>query len=616
MFLHSGASFHGHEFGGQGNAPRRNSLMISSFTPISRKPVATEAYPPPIINRTRARRPFSEYIPRNEQSVRFQEPEVEMLSEDETNCSGSEASTFGRHRRRRTIRTCTTFHMAHPAPALSQIQKLLEIRPKLILQLQQLSAGARPLPSIDVLPSNVFVPRLVKRFPRMFRDKWELSYNDVMIVRSEDYNSAMDHYIEESDSDDDGLANRELLAVICQLRKDNGGHQGMAEIVLHDGTVWIATPLPNGTFEFVTRNHNGLLTTARWVRRINKNKSVDLSNATLGSMASGSTDDFKYTFSLINPNSRRHPIMGTMTKNRLEIPDYYTSVSSSAGRYPPTSPIGAFPSESDYPFGEDEPAPERTTHEIDDNTKTLIQISAIWVALRQGWSPYFKYNDAMTSATAASNSLGSCRGRARSASVTPDSCRPSPAPSITGTPDSHHSNLKTVIGNKIRRVSISRSSSSGTSGQFENPVLPKRSTSHGSAFMERVTARKLANTPSNAPADSDATSTMGTRTRASTLNGRRSVPPALPPASPTTPRPQGSIPSTPTRLQKRPPSRPQSVYIPSSTYETGYFQNNYFEAKPQRQSMILPDVSQAADTGGKSKFGRWRSITNIFRRPN
>jgi hypothetical protein len=127
------------------------------------------------------------------------------------------------------------------------------------------------------LPSAVIVPRLAKKFPRIFRGKGELGANDVMIVRSEDYEALDDQAIEESDSDEEGLANRDLIAVICQMRKDEGGSQGRAEIALSDGSVWVATPLPNGTYEFVTIDESGNTTTARWVRRLTPHSTGDFS---------------------------------------------------------------------------------------------------------------------------------------------------------------------------------------------------------------------------------------------------------------------------------------------------------------------------------------------------
>lgn len=73
------------------------------------------------------------------------------------------------------------------------------------------------MPEIDVLPSTVVAPRLAKRFPRMFRGKGALGVNDVMVVKSEEY-SIQDDNVEGSDSEEESLANRDLLAVICRKR--------------------------------------------------------------------------------------------------------------------------------------------------------------------------------------------------------------------------------------------------------------------------------------------------------------------------------------------------------------------------------------------------------------
>jgi hypothetical protein len=74
------------------------------------------------------------------------------------------------------------------------------------------------MPAVDVLPSTVVVPRLAKKFPRILRGKGELGCNDVMVVKSEEYHTPPERLMDESDSDEDGLANRDLVAVIC--RKD------------------------------------------------------------------------------------------------------------------------------------------------------------------------------------------------------------------------------------------------------------------------------------------------------------------------------------------------------------------------------------------------------------
>lgn len=200
------------------------------------------------------------------------------MSEDGRSVANSEGSVKtagGKGRRKRSLRPSTAFHLAHPPPTLTQRQRLLQIRPKLLFQLQRTSADSRPKPAIDVLPSTLVVPRLVKKFPRMFKGKGELGANDVMIVKSEDYDAPDDHESEENDSDEEGLANRDLIAVICQLRRESGGSEGKAEIVLNEGR-WVASPLPNNVFDFVSVDENGNKTTARWAKAKKASNSSEL----------------------------------------------------------------------------------------------------------------------------------------------------------------------------------------------------------------------------------------------------------------------------------------------------------------------------------------------------
>jgi hypothetical protein len=575
--------------------PRRTPLTRSPFsTPIPRRST-TYDNPIPIIHR--ALRPLSEHIPRNnEHTVRFQEPEADTMSEDGrsvANSEGSETTAGGGRRRRRTTRTSTAFHLAHPAPTLTQKQRLLHIRPKLLLQLQRLSADSRPKPALDVLPSTVVVPRLAKKFTRMFRGKGELGANDVMVVRSEEYDAPDEHAVEETDSDEEGLANRELMAVICQMPKDSGDSQGKAEIVLSDGSVWVGTPLPNGLYEFATVDERGDKTTARWVRRSSRSMSSELSGDTV---SNGS--DCKFTFSIIDPSSRRHPIMASITQNTLDIPDNYTSVSSSARKYPPTLPIRAFPGEIEHPSLEEEAPAERTTHAIDERMKILIQVTGIWVALRQGWSPSFKYNDAMCAAP--TNPRITSGGRVRSASLTPDVGRPSPVPTGSSTPESSHSAFG-AVGSKIRRTCVKGSPATGASPQFERATPPpKRTISTGTAFMQRAAARRNGNPPSTVACDSEGEVIFQPLRRAVTEIVHDSLTPHLPGSSATTP-------DTPTKPQR--PAR--SAYIPTSA-----LQNGYTNGQTERHSMEILDGKQSPNSGEKPKMGRWKAFTNLFRRLN
>ena len=605
MFLHSGAAMHRHEFSApldtrRNTLPRRSPLSRSAFsTPLPRRASAYDK-PSPILHRPAVpTRPLSDYIPRtSEPVVRFQEPEGDTMSEDGrsvANSEGSEATTGGGRRRRRSTRTSTAFQLAHPAPTLTQKQRLLQIRPKLLLQLQRLSADSRPKPAIDVLPSTVVVPRLVKKFPRMFRGKAELGANDVMVVKSEEYGTSDAHVVDDTDSDEEGLANRDLMAVICQVPKDCGGSQGRAEIVLSDGSVWVASPLPNGLYEFATVDERGNKITARWVRRTSRRSNSD----------TPSGNEFKFTFSIIDPNSRRHPIMASITQSTLDIPDSYTSVSSSAGKFPPTSPLRGLPGDSEWQQPAiEEPNPERTTHFIDENMKTLIQVTGIWVALRQGLSPYFRYNDAMTSGSASSpvqRNL-STGGRMKAPSITTDSGRASPAGTDSCTPESTQS----IFGGRMRSRCAKGSPSTPASPQYEQGVQPKRSISTGSAFMQRAVARRAGNLPSTVASDSEGEGTFFRPKRAATVDLMGTV--GIEMSTPQHRALPGSS-TTPIDTPTKPHRRIQSVYVPN-----GMHQNALVNGNVDRHSVDFTDLKQTPELVEKTKVSRWKVFKEFFRR--
>ena len=611
MFVHSGAALHRHEFSApleprSSSVPRRPSLPRAAFSqPISRR-ASTYEQPSSVVNRPARPRPLSELPLRRitEPVVRFQGSETETMSNEDarsvTNSETSEVTSAGTKSRRR-VRTSTTFQLAHPAPTLTQKQRLIHIRPRLLMQLQRLRPETRPEPAIDVLPSAAVIPRLAQKFPRMFRGKAVLGLNDVVLVRSEEYESPESSATEGADSDGESIENRDMMAVICQMPKDAGGLQGKAEIVLSDGSVWVGTPLPNGLYEFFNVDENGNKTTARWVKRSTRRNSADFSASAPGACP------LKYTFSIIDPNSRRHPIMGTLTQSTLDIPDFYTSVSASAKKYPPTSHIRPLFGEHDAM--DDEPTPERTTHAVGEDVKKLVQVTGIWVALREGLSPYFKYNDSMASGSISARCRESGHGRARSVSLTPEPGRPALSPNCTNTPESGHNALAAVGKLRRSRTAAPTTAPAAPTPQIEVLKAPQRSTSAGTAFMQRVAARRSWRQQSIVHSDSsDADSSASRRPRRSmTEYGSISSPPAslmLPGSSTTTPL------DTPTRSQRR----VQSAYAPTTL--------------PQILQTFAPAARQSAehhldhdhdpdldlDWVVKPKISRWKTFTNFFRR--
>lgn len=270
----------------------------------------------------------------------------------------------------------TSYQLAHPAAHARH--KRFNLRPKLLLQLQQASHAPRPMPILDVLPSTVYLPKLARKFPTMFRGRKGLGPNDLILVTSELYERTMDAK-NKNRASDDNEEHQEIVATVCQLLTEDALAKGKAEICFNDGPTWEATPLPNGSYEFAANTEHGRQT-VRWVSRGNRSRRA---STTPG--AAPQEDTKRFTFSMINPNTRRHPVVASMTRNHLEVFDEY-SIPSSVSK-PPTAAMSVISDGStDAPL-------EGNAIITDDRLRTLIVVTSIWVAFREKWSHNFSYDD-------------------------------------------------------------------------------------------------------------------------------------------------------------------------------------------------------------------------------
>ncbi|KAF4432678.1 hypothetical protein FACUT_8291 [Fusarium acutatum] len=427
MFLHAGASLHGHEYSTnrqtqapQGALPflrsalRRRSDADKTTRPLSAdvtsltqpRPMSYHEKLPPVatvtpVRRTSRPRPKSEYMPRRDLSVRFREPETdddlppsEVQSEDEGSAACSDISDLSdsstaprRRRRKRTFRKSTQFLLAHPAPRPGARQRRLVHRPRLLLQLQEVGEK-RPIPAFDVVPSSLItgsqiVPRMAKRCPHLFHTKPALGMNDLLIVRSEDYDTPASPG---SLDTEDSLDQRDVVAVISPLP-----HMGdeSAEIVMEDGSTWESSLMANGSYEFIGVDERGRISTARWVKKTSTPTSPMPKNT--GEQTpppSPLPAEVKWTFSMIHPDTRRHPIMGSLMSNTLDVFDTYNTMSTSSGRYPPTrnTPLDSKLA-SDWIVSNPPEIQSRLTKVVPEDIKLLMVATASWVNLRQSGLP-------------------------------------------------------------------------------------------------------------------------------------------------------------------------------------------------------------------------------------
>ena len=394
-------------------------------------------------------------------------------SEDEQSIAGSDitdvttdAPSRRKRRRRRTPRTSTRYVLAQPAPQLRTKQRrLVQIRPRLLLQLQEIG-DKRVLPAFDLVPPHLIAGTIIiPKLTRMFGHS-ELGQNDVLLVRNELYGSPPESPLSTDEESSSHEHSKDVLAVISS-RPDSSGT--LAEIVLEDESQWRAAQMVNGSFEFTCQGEQGQSVTARWVRRSGPVSRQAVSPVESVAGVRDEPVESRWTFSIIDPSSRRHPILGSLTHETLEVYDTYNTLSTSSGRFPPTKSFGHEASAGDRTsspggFGSETRATMRVTPEH----RSLMIASASWIRLhQQGWpasaNPKF----------------------ARPLSH----CRPASVGSVGAV---RRQTFPSYDGGDSRAGSPSESprlSQSGQAPHHEWPKPPARAMSTGRAFMRRRSAK-------------------------------------------------------------------------------------------------------------------------------
>ncbi|KAI0808491.1 hypothetical protein GGR55DRAFT_689864 [Xylaria sp. FL0064] len=487
MFLHSGASLHGHEFSKRvtpavaNTVNLRNPLLRSALSPPvnrastlpSGAPLSRDNHVVADLQRSATYPDPAAHISNNApvtSAESINEPRVspsETMSGDETSVISdtdvSAAPSSARRKRCSTAQQSTTYVLAHPPPKLRTKQRIIHMRPNLVLQIQQVTPGLRPRPTIDVYPSFVgarsIMAPLLKSVSGIAGIKRELSGQDIMLVRSEDYASQASG--SESDCDEDSIVARDLLAVLSPSKTED-----KAEIIMAEGMVWAAKTRSNGSsfsYEFTSTGPTGKTITARWVR-----KQVVASSLPSTPTSPDPTptkphfSETKFTFSFLDPGCRRHPVLASLSSTSLNIPETYTTVPQSTDRSPPNSQSPS----PDSPSQGDRGQTGRHIRQLEPWQKSFISVSAVWVALRHSWAPGFRPEDFIPLRTSATFQMdGSLHSRRRSLSASADSSPISPPPEATG-------RRKYSIG---MRQHVLRSTND----------LPRRATSTGAAFVQK-----------------------------------------------------------------------------------------------------------------------------------
>ncbi|CAI6320863.1 unnamed protein product [Periconia digitata] len=390
--------------------------------------------------------------------------------------TSSTAASLQERPRKRASRPKTVYNLAQPPPTSNPRQKKLSVRPKVLLQLHQVVASRRPKPVYEAVPYSILGPVSSRRLARSFQSR-KLTPHDILIVSCGGYDQSLEEKME-----DDSWGARDVVAVICPAREDRG-LSSRAEIILENGQIWEVGATPNGAYEFNYTDDHGLCLKSRWVPKASHlRRRSTMSNTSVASPATPS-DETKFNFSTISANSRRHPVIATLTKGRIEIQDSYVMPAATSPSTP-SQPNSALPTPSTIDMESFmDPPNGRLPVTTDDDLRRFIVISGVWVAFCENWS------------TAYSNSRNTCTPHMNRAVSMPfvDSPRSaSPASTI----DETHRTIPRIIRTSTQLLHRNSSFTNGTPDPTpstpSSPIKtrPRRANSTGTAELIRAGSTK------------------------------------------------------------------------------------------------------------------------------
>ena len=314
---------------------------------------------------------FGSSIPERCPAIDSHSKEEEALDSYAESLDGAHGATASRPKT--APRTSTSFQLAHPPPATKHKQRR-RARSSVLLQLRQISETRNPIPAFEVLPSALFAPRLLRHFPRLLNGRTNLAAHDLVIVNSQEYVSSGRENRPEEDSDSDHFDSREVIGVICPSSKTDQEPNDHATIFLDQNSSWTASPMANGGYEFTSIGSQGLRVKARWIPKVSKHKS------------NGPDLNRKFRFSVINPESRRHPVIASMDRHSIVVQDQWRVPSTPSATPMPNSPAVQSLQPLQQCYFEERLLEPETLNKTDDHVKTLVLITGIWVAIMEGWS--------------------------------------------------------------------------------------------------------------------------------------------------------------------------------------------------------------------------------------
>ena len=274
-------------------------------------------------------------------------------------------------------KTKTSYQLAYPPPS-PRSQSRFSLRPRLLLQLRKINQGRLAAPVLEVFT----LPRSLRTSVKQHAlERGQSPAGDnLMVLGCDPYNDTQEPVDTLSKTyDDENFEHRNVVASIHRTSGSDVEQQVEAQICIGQG-YWTITKMRNGGYEFIGNAEDGSMVKAKWIPKMRNGRGAVHQHP-------GHAANRKFKFTLLDPHTRRHPILGSMDRQTINIFDQYIKPETPVSEPEPSPPASiSSQTNSSSTLHDNNIVPvSDTIVNTSEHTKTLMLATGIWIALAEGW---------------------------------------------------------------------------------------------------------------------------------------------------------------------------------------------------------------------------------------
>lgn len=295
--------------------------------------------------------------------------------------------------KQRAPRLKTIYQLGYPPPSQANHRhhlSLLKAKSAPLVQFQRLSNVPRPVPVYDLVSASTASSILGRHSLKQYTPPV-----DLVLMDSEQYDDDDDDNESGGSSEKEKAAKRNVVAGLSfkEAKKDT---PSIGMVQLRYGLTWDVKKLNSSGYEFtfVDENDHGIKRTARWVKRASRSRRATHTEGTIaaGDAVTRPPREDRFIFSVLSSESRKHPILASMTRQRLEIHDQFTASTELSRPSSPTrnDSFQSSNSADSVPSLNSFNDSQQIVGIPADQLRLFIYATAAWVAMQESFDQTFR----------------------------------------------------------------------------------------------------------------------------------------------------------------------------------------------------------------------------------